>query len=160
MVDKEKMSELYMHNLVLTNLNIWDPNPRMGDMKLMALASWMVNEETRVKEMRMVMRRENIEPLHIRAEHFSPRGVINNHIKIEKYHEFEKRYLHTQSQAMNHFNDVSRLLGDECIMASQRRWNNLPHNLRNMEYHTPEILRDALEGEEFYNRALQAKKIQ
>ena len=48
-----------MHNLVLTDLNIWDPNPRMGDMQLMDLASWMVNEETRAQEMRRVMRREN-----------------------------------------------------------------------------------------------------
>lgn len=49
MVNKEKMAEFYMHNLVLTYLNIWDPNPRMGDMKLMALASWMFNEETKVQ---------------------------------------------------------------------------------------------------------------
>ena len=47
MVDKAKMENFYMHNLVFTNLNIWDPNPRMGDMKLMALESWMVNEDTR-----------------------------------------------------------------------------------------------------------------
>ena len=84
MEDKEKMAKFYMHNLVLTNLNIWDPNPRMGNMQLMELASWMVNEETRAQEVRRVMRRENIEPLHIREELFSPRGVINNHIKIEK----------------------------------------------------------------------------
>ena len=66
MADKAKMVDFYMHNLVLTDLKIWDPNPRMGDMQLMALASWMVNEETREKEMRRVMRRENIEPLRIR----------------------------------------------------------------------------------------------
>ena len=60
-----------MNNLVLIDLNIWDPNPRIRDMQLMALASWMVNEETRAQEMRRVMRRENKEPLHIREELFS-----------------------------------------------------------------------------------------
>ena len=49
MIDKAKMVEFYIDNLVLIDLNIWDPNPRMGDMQLMALASWMVNEETRVQ---------------------------------------------------------------------------------------------------------------
>ena len=76
------MEKLYMYNLVFIDLNIWDPNPRMGDMQLMALASWMFNEETRAQEMRRVMRRENREPLHIREELFSPRGVINNHLNI------------------------------------------------------------------------------
>ena len=45
-------------------------------------------------------------------------------------------------------------------MASQRRWNNLPHNLKNRGYHTPERLRGALERETLYKRAMQAKKIQ
>ena len=54
------MVEFYMHNLVLTYLNIWDPNPIMGDIQLMALGSWMVNEDTRAQEERRVMRRENI----------------------------------------------------------------------------------------------------
>ena len=45
-------------------------------------------------------------------------------------------------------------------MASQRRWNNLPHNLKNREYHTPERLRGALEREPLYKRAMQAKNIQ
>ena len=30
MVDLENMPEFYMHNFVLTNLDIWDPNPTMG----------------------------------------------------------------------------------------------------------------------------------
>lgn len=44
----------------------------------------MVNEEAVSQEVRKVMRRENMEPLHISAELFSPRGVINKHLKIEK----------------------------------------------------------------------------
>ena len=61
---------------------------------------------------------------------------------------------------MAHFDDFSRLLGDEFIMTSQRRWNSLPHSLRNMEYHTSEILRGALEKTPLYKRAMQTRKIQ
>ena len=106
------------------------------------------------------MRRENREPLHIRAELFIRRGVINKHLNIEKDHALAEKYLHTQAQAMAHFDDVSRLLGDECIMATQRRWNKLSHSLRNMEYNTPEILKGALERAPLYERDMQAKKIQ
>ena len=44
-------------------------------------------------------------------------------------------------------------------MANQRRWNSLPHSLKNREYHTPERLRGALERAPLYKRAMQAKKI-
>ena len=49
MVDQAKMAEFYVHNFVLKNLDIWDPNPTMGDMQLMAPTSWMANENTREK---------------------------------------------------------------------------------------------------------------
>ena len=49
MADQENMAEFYVHNLVLTNLDTWDPNPTMGDMQLMALVSWMMNENTIAK---------------------------------------------------------------------------------------------------------------
>lgn len=78
----------------------------------------MVNEEAKAQEVRRVMRRENMEPLHIRAEIFSPKGVINNHLKIEKDDSLTEKYLITQAQDMAHFDDVSRFLGDECIMDS------------------------------------------
>ena len=126
-----------MHNLVLAYLNIWDPNPRMEDMQLMELASSMVNEESRAQEVRRVIRRENMLPIHIRLELFNSRGVINNHLKIEKDDALAEKYLSTQAQAMAHFDDVYRLFGDEWIMDSQRNWNILPHSLRNLEYHTP-----------------------
>ena len=45
-------------------------------------------------------------------------------------------------------------------MSSQRIWNNLPHSLNNREYHTPEIMRGALEITPLYKKAMQAKKIQ
>ena len=61
---------------------------------------------------------------------------------------------------IGHFDDVSREIEYEGIMASQRRWNNLPHSLKNMEYNTPERLRGALERAPLYKRAMQAKNIQ
>ena len=110
MEDKAKISYFYMHNIFLKDLIIRDPNPRMGDIQLMELASWMVNEETRAQEMRRVMKRENREALHINAELFSPRGVINNRINIENDPALAEKYLHTQAQAMARFFDVSRLM--------------------------------------------------
>ena len=58
---------------------------------------------------------------------------------------------------IGHFDDVSRQIEEECIMARQRRWNNLPHSLKKREYHTPEILRGALERAPLFKRAMQEK---
>ena len=82
-----------MHNLVLTNLDIWDPNPTMGDMQLMALVSWMVNEDNRSKEIWKVMGRRNREPLHIKPELFSTREVILNRQEIERDPTLVESYL-------------------------------------------------------------------
>jgi len=48
--DRAKMSEFYLHNLALTDLNVWDPNSKLGDLQLMALASWMNHEEARLQK--------------------------------------------------------------------------------------------------------------
>jgi len=47
--DKEKMAEFYLHNMALTDLNVWDPNAKLGDLQLMAMASWMNHEELRAE---------------------------------------------------------------------------------------------------------------
>ena len=92
------MADFYVHNLVLTNLDTWDPNPTMGDMQLMALASWMMNEDIREKETWTFMSRRNREPLHIRPELFSPKGVILNRREIERDPTLVESYLQTQTQ--------------------------------------------------------------
>ena len=46
--DKTKLVEFYLHNMALTDMNLWDPNARLGDLQLMAMASWMNYEEKRV----------------------------------------------------------------------------------------------------------------
>jgi len=50
--DRAKMSEFYLHNLVLTYLNVWDPNSKLRDLQLMALASWTNHEEARATNMK------------------------------------------------------------------------------------------------------------
>ena len=74
----------------------------------MALVSWMMNEDTRAKEIWMVMRRRNREPLHIIPEFFSPRGVMLNRREIERDPALVKSYLQTQTQVIGHFDYVSR----------------------------------------------------
>ena len=62
------MYEFYLHNMALTNMNVWEPNSKLGDLQLMALASWMNHEEARATEMKKILAKEQIEPLMIRAE--------------------------------------------------------------------------------------------
>lgn len=39
--DRAKLSDFYLHNLALTDLNVWDPNEKLRDLQLMALTSWI-----------------------------------------------------------------------------------------------------------------------
>ena len=55
--ERAKTSEFYLHNLALTYLNVWDPNPKLGDLQLMALASWMSHEKARAKEVKRALER-------------------------------------------------------------------------------------------------------
>ena len=43
--DKAKLAEFYLHNLALPNEVSWDPNTALGDMQLMAFASWLNHED-------------------------------------------------------------------------------------------------------------------
>jgi alkylhydroperoxidase/carboxymuconolactone decarboxylase family protein YurZ len=122
--DRAKMSEFYIHNLALTYLNVWGPNSKLRDLQLMALASWMNHEEARATEMKKVMAREEIEPLMIRVEQSNPIVVISTHNLIANDPNLAPRYLVAQEQAVTHFEDMFRLLGDDSTQACQRRWNN------------------------------------
>lgn len=66
--DKAKLAEFCLHNLTLPNLNLWDPNVALGDLQIMAMASWLSHAEKRVVEIKKIMTRELSEPLMIRAE--------------------------------------------------------------------------------------------
>ena len=60
-------------------MNAWDPNTVIGDVQLMAMASWMNHEEKRAAEVRSIMSRELSEPLMIRADLDDPSAVISAH---------------------------------------------------------------------------------
>ena len=77
--DKAKLAEFYLHNLALPNVVSWDPNTALGDMKLMAFASWLNHEDQRAAETKSVMNRELNEPLLIRAEPEDPVALISAH---------------------------------------------------------------------------------
>ena len=60
-------------------MNAWDPNTVIGDVQLMAMASWMSHEEKRAAKVRSIIGRELSEPLMIRAEPDDPSVVISTH---------------------------------------------------------------------------------
>jgi len=47
------MVEFYLHNMALTDMNIWDPNAELGDLQLMALESSMNHEKSRAAKMNL-----------------------------------------------------------------------------------------------------------
>jgi len=57
--------------MVLIDMNVWDPNARLGDLKLMAIASWMKHEDLRATEVKRLIREKN-EPLLIKLSHQIP----------------------------------------------------------------------------------------
>jgi len=120
----------YLHNLALTDLNVWDPNPKLGDLQLMALESWMNHEEARAIEMKKVMEKEEAKPLMIRAEQSNLMVVIITHILIANDPNLAPRYLVVQEQVVTHFEDMLIFLGDDRQQAYQRRWNTLPYSLK------------------------------
>ena len=77
--DRDKISEFYLHNMALKDMNVWDPNAKLGDWQLMDLASWMNHEEARAVEMKRILEREQTNPLMIRAKQSNPMAVISTH---------------------------------------------------------------------------------
>jgi len=127
--DKDKMAEFYLHNMALTDLNVWDPNAKLGGLQLMAIASWMNHEELRAAEMKRLLIKEHNEPLMIRSEPSDPMELINTHNLLANDPQISPIYLTNQEQAIAHFEDMIRLLRDECVHACMRRWNTLRHSL-------------------------------
>lgn len=103
------MAKFYMHNLILTHMNHWDPNSRMGDVKLMALASQLTHEEVRDEEIKRVMGREVSEPLWVKSQLRSRRLVASKHNLIEGDPKLEPSYIGKQEEAILHFADTFRL---------------------------------------------------
>ena len=60
-----------------------------------------------------------------------------------------------QAQAIAHFEDMERLLGENGVHACTHRWNTLSHSLKIREYHTPTRLQEALARVPLYKKSLQ-----
>ena len=77
--DEAKATKFYFHNMALTDMNVWDPNARLGDLQLVAMESWMNHEELRAAEIRKLMIKEQNEPLMIRVEPSGSMALISTH---------------------------------------------------------------------------------
>jgi len=94
--DKAKMVEFYLHNMALIDMNVWDPNAKLGDLQLMAMASWMNHEEMRAEEIKRLMIKEQNEPLMIRVEPLDPMALISTHNLLANDPQIAPRYLTNQ----------------------------------------------------------------
>ena len=148
--DKAKLEEFYLHNLTLPNMNLWDPNATLGDVQLMTMASWLNHEEKRAAEIHNVMDRELQEPLMIRAEPGDPLALVSTHQHLANNPQVHPNYIEILVQAIAQFEDMERLLGNNCIHARTRRWNTLSHTFKIREYQSPKKMREALARVPFY----------
>ena len=96
------------------------------------------------------MNRELSEPLMIRVEPKDTSALIYAHQHLANNPHVLPDYIERQAQAVAHFEDMERLLGDECLHACIRRWNTLPRCLKIREYHSPTRMRGALERVPLY----------
>lgn len=81
--DKAKIEKFYLHNMALINMNVWDPNAKLGELQLMGMVSWMNHEELRAVEMKRLMIKEQNESLVIRAEPLDPMALINTYNMLD-----------------------------------------------------------------------------
>ena len=145
--------------MALIDMNVWDPNAKLGDLQLMAMASWMNHEELRATEIRRLIIKEHNKPLMIRAEPSDPMELISTHNLLANNPQIAPRYISDHAQAIAHFEDMQRPLRDYCVHACMRRWNTLPHSLQIREYHSPMRMREALRRVPLYKRSKQRLKV-
>ena len=109
--------------------------------------------------MKIVLIKEQNEPLMIRSEPLAPMALINTHNLLANDPQIAPKYLANQEQAITHFEDMFRLLVEDCVHACMRRWNTLPHILQIREYHSPMRLKEALKRKPMYKRSMQRLKV-
>ena len=124
-------------------------------MKLMAFASWLNHEDQRATEAKSVMNRELKKPLFIRAEPEDPVALISAHQHLSTDPTASLRYMDQQAQAIAHFEDMERLLGENVVQACTHRWNTLAYSLKIRDYHTPTRMREALVRVAHYKKSMQ-----
>ena len=86
----------------------------------MAMASWMSHDEKIATQVHSTIGRELSEPLMIRAEPDNPSAVISTHQHLANSPQELPEYIEQQAQAIAHFEDMERLLGENCMHACTR----------------------------------------
>lgn len=97
---------------------------------------------------------EDTKPLMIRAKQSNVMDVFSTHNLIANEPKLAPRYLAAQEKEITHFEDMFRLLGYDNMQAFQRRSNTLPYSLKMREYHSPQIVREALKRTPMYKQDL------
>ena len=95
----------------------------------------------------------------IRVEPSDPMALINTHNLLSNNPQIAPRYISDQAQAIAHFEDMERLLGDDCVHARMRRWNTLPHSPQIRKYHSPMRMNKALRRVPMYKCSMQRLKV-
>jgi len=75
--------------------------------------------------MKILLIKEQNEPLMIRAKPSDPMALINTHNLLANDPQITPKYLANHEQAIAYFEDMLRLLGDDCVYACMRRFNTL-----------------------------------
>jgi len=120
----------------------------------MGMASWMSHKEKRATKIKKLMEKEQNEPLMIRAKSSDPMALISTHQQRTANLESSPKYISDQAQAIAHFQDMERTLGDDFIHACIRRWNTLPHKLQIREYHSPARMKEELRRVSLYKHSM------
>lgn len=92
MEEKTKVVEFYLHKLVLIYLTIWDPNPYLGDAKLLALTFRLRHEEVRAEEVIKIMDWELRETLWIKLEYANSFIITLAHALLVEYPQVVEGY--------------------------------------------------------------------
>jgi len=86
-------------------------------------------------------------------------ALISTYQFLANNPQISPKYINDQAQAIAHFEDMERLLRDDCIHACMRRWNTLPHSLQIKEYHSLTRIKEALGRVPLYKHSMQSLKV-
>ena len=90
----------------------------------------------------------------IRAEPDEPSVVTSAHQHLANSPQDLPEYIEKQAQAIADFEDMERLMGENCLHACIGWWNTLPHSLKIKEYHSPTKMREALARVPLYKQLM------
>lgn len=86
-------------------------------------------------------------------------ALISTHNLLANNPQISPRYISDRVQAIAHFEDMERLLGDDYVHAYMRRWNTLAHSLHIRQYHSPMRMKEALRIVPMYKHSMQRLKV-